>query len=67
LTTRNSRDPGALRSGALAARQRRDEIVQQLLGIGPAMQITAHQTLPPSRSMSQSLPQADERGRRRAG
>jgi hypothetical protein len=49
---RSSRDPGALRSGALAARQRRDEIVEHLLGIGLAMQITARQSLPRSRSMS---------------
>jgi len=67
LTMRNSRDPGALRSGALAARQRRDEIVEHLLGIGLDMQITARQSLP---AVSVHLPvaaPADERCRRRAG
>lgn len=62
LTMRSSRDPGALRSGALAARQRRGEIVEHLLGIGLAMQITARQSLPRSRSISPSLPQPTNAG-----
>ena len=42
---RLGRNPDVPRSGGLAARQRRDEIVEHLLGIGLAMQVTARQTI----------------------
>jgi len=58
LTMRNSRDPGALRGGALAARQRRDEIVEHLFSAsGWTCRSPRVSHCPPSRSISPSLPQ----------
>ncbi|HEY5115312.1 MAG TPA: GAF domain-containing protein [Nakamurella sp.] len=53
-------DPDVPRGGGLAARQRRDEIVDHLFGIGLAMQVSARQTMssrPPRQLSRQKSPQ----------